>query len=288
MNYKAPKLGFLQKNNNPTLGDILELFSGTTDLLSVKKSIFKTIDVLELKLIALDIPEGIFRLTKNLRAQIPEKNIYDLRDTLKGLKRIKLLHNQNSIQEIICQLEEKINNYIDASIDTDSYQKALFFLCEIFEETEKSNLLILKEKSSEPVFNLYIVYQAILYSKADGWAFGIFGNAPELVPHLYTSFKNVGYHKTAKALSKAVQSFPPETEFISNNPYYLDILNFMENPRRKLSTTIANTFTVTDREKHSKQYLDALEEIELSSEEELTQNILNSYFEKYKNKNIWK
>lgn len=117
-----------------------------------------------------------------------------------------------------------------------------------------------KEKVSREVFNLYIAYLAMSIWKGDGWG-SVFAENHALVPYLAEAMNAVGLSGISKAVEQTVSTFPVWTDFSDGETIY-DIINFMENPRRKIDNEVLLKISREEREQMCSNYKDALHELD--------------------------
>ena len=136
----------------------------------------------------------------------------------------------------------------------------MFFLNELL-DFKKIQIGNIYERCTLPVANLYMVFQAIGCFQSGGLAVGIFGNAPYLVPNLSYALEETGYTKEAESIEWVKNTFPLYTDFYYSE-LYNDILNFMENPKRKTTHSQVQNINMEEKQKYHQSYIEALDKAE--------------------------
>ncbi|WP_196892179.1 hypothetical protein [Aureivirga marina] len=279
--------------NNPTLEDLLIPFleKEKSNAIQNPSILFKE---LENDLIRMDIPKGILNFVRKINVESESNNLFKIKEQLKILKKIKLLKSKNQINQKIQNLIKVINQKIEEKYKISPYEKALFSLSELLfsEHSIYTPLEEFKNILTEEAFTLYISFQTIGNVNSDGWAFGIFGNMPQLVPFIPESFEKLGYSKIPQAIRETIHVFPKNTKFLFDNQEYIDVLNFIENPKRKINNPKLEKFSTEERKQFSQNYHNSLDEIEKVESEIWNQNsewehVFNYYNQNLKKK-VWK
>jgi len=108
----------------------------------------------------------------------------------------------------------------------------------------------IKEHLSVEAFTILISYLSYNYWKSDGWWIGIFGNNPEIVPHIEEALENIGCLTIAKEFNRLKELFPKGTKFTINNQDYCDTINFMQGLYRHIENKIIfENYSKIDRDK---------------------------------------
>jgi hypothetical protein len=87
---------------------------------------------------------------------------------------------------------------------------------------------IIKEKATEAAFTIFVGVQIIGCWKSGGWAVGVFGNFPEIVPYACETLAALGLHDVSVKVSEIKEAFPEGTDFTQNDQAYCDVINFLE------------------------------------------------------------
>lgn len=265
MRQKNPRFEFLNINPNPTLGTLLTQFESEKNSNQSNPSLSDLVEDLKQELAKLSLPNGVVNLIEQLQQQLKEKDFFEARDKIKnGLKRIKLIKNNDEIQEKIRVLYNQVLKEIDLEFETTPHENALFLLSDLIylNESIYTPLSDIKNELSSEAFTLYITFQTVGCVNGDGWTFGIFGNMPQLVPYLPDEFEKLGYKKVPEAIRNTINVFPENTNFLFDNEEYIDVLNFMENSRRKVDNPKLKKYTKKEREQFCSNYHNSLKQIE--------------------------
>jgi hypothetical protein len=154
---------------------------------------------------------------------------------------------------------------------------------------------IIKEQSTKEAFNLFIGVQIIGCWKSGGWAVGVFGNFPEIIPYAYDALNTIGLNNVANKVSDIIKTFPEGTDFRQNNQDYCDVINFLEGHERFIKDKCKfEKYSEAEKLSIRKNYIDAIE-----SAEKLTDKIwsyenlecwsnLTNYLKKNINARLWK
>ena len=254
MNHKNPKYTFLNTNPNPSLGDLIRQFQ------LPKKNPTTVLRNFRDEISALKIPMELNKLIKTFEQQLSQKELFESKYTLKAIKNAAVFKTKKKLQNHFYALHQ----LIDEAYNNTPHDEALFLLCDLIflNHSIYTPLSKIKEQVTIPVFNLYIGFQTIGCVNGDGWAFGIFGNMPQMVPYIPDTMQLLGYPKVAQAVTDAINVFPKEAEFLFDNQKYIDVLNFIENPRHPLETSLLNQYSQEERQTMNEQYTNALHHIE--------------------------
>ena len=289
MNYDE----LLNTNPNPILADLITFFSGSGSReKNSAGNLYKAVNELKEIISLSPVPKGMLNLLDKLNLKIKEKDFYAAKSTVENsLKKAKPLMGYDDIQKKIDRIYNLISEAEDAN-EEDPHEKALFLLSELayINKSAYTPLSEIKNELSTEVFNLYVTFRTTGCVKGDGWAFGIFGNMPQLVPFIPESMNILGYKKTAKAVSDVINVFPEETCFLFDDNDYTDVLNFIENPKRKVSNPKLEKYTKEERETFCSNYHDSLCKLEDAGSEILSDepNKLYTYFDNNSDVKVWK
>ncbi len=131
----------------------------------------------------------------------------------------------------------------------------------------------IKEKSTEEAFAIFICVQTICGWQADGWAFGPFGNWPQMIPYTASAMRKVGLEEVAIAVEDVINTFPSFVNFGADQRFktahYVNVLNFIENQNRALDgveETRLLEFSQEERERMCNAYKQAIAKAEAVSD----------------------
>lgn len=260
---------FIIDNPNPTLGDMLSFFNSPAAPVFNPQEPAYLLQELRQALAQLTIPNGIFKLLDRLGQEIEQQSWFKAKDSIKnGLKRIQLLQGHQPIQQQINLLYQSVEGAIAANAQETPLQKALDLLEDVvwYHTKDYPALNQLKDSLNPQAFNLFVAHQTIGCVYADGWAFGVFGNNPALVPHISEAFAALNGPQLAAAMQKAISVFPADTTFLFNDDSYIATLNFIENPRRKITDARLAQYSQAEREQFCANYQKALAVLENATE----------------------
>lgn len=285
MNYKNPKYQFLNENPNPNLEELLLQFK------TKKKEPCEVISNLKTKVSSLKVSKKIFELIEKLDREITNEKIFEAGYTLKAIKTYPLFKGDLELRKCFQEIHQLIDGYHMSPIE-----KALFLLCDLIflHKSIYTPLTTIKDELSSEAFILYVTFQTIGCVNGDGWAYGVFGNMPQLVPYIPDSLEELGYKKVPEAIRNTVSVFPEHTNFLFDDEECIDVLNFIENPRRKIDNPNPKLekYTKEEREQFCRNYHHSLEKIEEVEDEIWNENDEWSAVFKYYNDNldkkIWK
>lgn len=156
-------------------------------------------------------------------------------------------------------LDEVVNISLAENNGTDeSLVNGFFFLNDVlnFSIDSVSNL---QAKCTPETFAIYVCFQTIGCWQSGGLAIGVFGNFPQLVPYIPKIVSEIGYQDIGKAIQNIIKVFPKQTNFSQNDTLYCDILNFMENPRRKTTHALLQAITAGEKQRYHQKYIETLD-----------------------------
>ena len=155
-------------------------------------------------------------------------------------------------------LEEVIHISLAQNKGTDqSLVNGFFFLNEVlnFSNASVSNL---HAKCTPETFAIYASFQTIGCWQSGGLAIGVFGNFPQLVPYVSNAVSEIGYQDIGKAIQNVIAIFPEQTNFSQNDALYCDILNLMENPKRKTTHPLLQHINAEEKQGYHQNYIEKL------------------------------
>ncbi|WP_378181181.1 hypothetical protein [Aquimarina sp. SS2-1] len=183
--------------------------------------------------------------------------------------------------------QTELNNHFSSS-----YQKALFIMSDlVWKKYRNQSLTEVRAHMNDAAFHLYVAYQAIGCAQSGGWAVGVFGNTPQLIPFIPDAFEDLGWGTAVEAFNRTVDAFPEGTIFNLNDKDYIDILNFIENPRRKIEHPKLLQYSKTEREQYCHNYEQCIVRLEEITDALWVDNkewsIITHYYNDNLQKRIW-
>ncbi|WP_264551879.1 hypothetical protein [Flavobacterium sp. N2038] len=156
--------------------------------------------------------------------------------------------NKKTIQEILNGI----------SIETEEA------LLEISDEISiKESIGEIKNKATLEAFTIFIGVQTIGCWKSGGWATGIFGNYPEIVPYIPSAMKSLQLENVAQLVEKAIHLFPEKTDFTENDQDYCDVINFLEGHDRFIKNKQKfEQYSSEEKSQIRENYHNAIEKLE--------------------------
>lgn len=122
----------------------------------------------------------------------------------------------------------------------------------------------IKEKVTPELFNLHICMNMVGNWKCDGWWY-IFCEQVRLVPFIPKALSALGLFKLRKSFEEVISCFPEDTTF-TDDADYIDIVNFLQNDRFKVSNKKLNEIPIEKRKEMVKKTSRCIEELERLTE----------------------
>jgi len=257
-----PKFSHIHSVENPTLNHFYKQYHKAD---SKKLDILDSLEEIKNHFEKERFPKQMSGILDGLEKEWKAKDYYAAMDRVKyQLLKNKLIKNKPVILAIVQDIAKVVAKKKEEIYKMTAEELALMDVSEYFIEQEKvyHNLEELKDKIAPEIFNLFVVFQVDGIVQGDGWGIGLFGNTPQFVPYVFQAFKAVGLDDLANDIQSAIHAFPPKTTFNNQEDAYIDVLNFIENPRRKITNTELLNYTKEEREKYHLAYNHALYDLE--------------------------
>lgn len=110
----------------------------------------------------------------------------------------------------------------------------------------------IKEKVTPELFNVHICTNVIGMWQGDGW-FEIVANNPEMLQYIPKAMNALGLSQIGEAFQDLLTLFPPFATFTYGD-LHIEIINFLENSRRRVDDERLNQYSKEERTEFSKQY----------------------------------
>ncbi|MGB1295551.1 MAG: hypothetical protein ACPG6V_08725 [Flavobacteriales bacterium] len=257
-----PKFNHIYSVDKPTLNDFYKQYQKAD---SKNLDILETLEVLKNHFEKEHFPKQMSGILDGLEQEWNAKDYYAAMDRVKyQLLKNKLIKNKPEILSMVKDIAKIVAKKKEEIYKMTAEELALMDVSEYFIVKEKAyhNLEELKDKIAPEIFNLFVVFQVDGIVQADGWGIGLFGNTPQFVPYVFQAFQAVGLDDLANDIQSVIHAFPSNTTFNNQEDAYIDVLNFMENPRRKITNPELLKYTKEEREKYHLAYIHALYDLE--------------------------
>lgn len=257
-----PKFSHIYSVDKPTLNDFYKQYQKDY---SKKLDILDSLEELKNLFEKESFPKQMSGILDGLEQEWNAKDYYAAMDRVKyQLLKNKLIKNKPDIFSFVQDIAIVVAKKKEEIYKMTTEELALMDVSEYFIVEEKAyyNLKELKDKITPEIFNLFVVFQVDGMVQGDGWGIGLFGNTPQFVPFAFQAFQAVGLDDLANDIQSAIHAFPPNTTFNNQEDAYIDVLNFIENPRRKITNSELLKYTKEEREKFHLAYNHALNDLE--------------------------
>lgn len=122
----------------------------------------------------------------------------------------------------------------------------------------------IKKEVSDETFVFHIAVNMIGNWKSDGWHY-IFAEGNELVPYIGETLSKLGLDELKNAFENVLSVFPDFAKDCDEDTYY-DVVNFLSNPRFKISDERLNAIDMEKRKQMSNHFNNAIADLDDISE----------------------
>jgi hypothetical protein len=183
--------------------------------------------------------------------------------------------NDNSNPTLEEVMQESVQHNLH-KISEDTTADGFFFL-EEFLTLNKEPLDVLQLECTPETFAINVLLKTITCCQGGGLAVGVLGNYPQLACYLPKAATQIGHTELGTAIQKVIDVFPKLTNFLHKDALYCDILNFMENPNRKITRPLLQGISEEEKQNYHQKYMQALEVAELLIEKQWYYPVKNEY-----------